>query len=92
MPRGSRTAAPPPAVDDVLALLAVFRFERFVYLFFASASLLLIIMCAGRTIWNGTTQIADLAGIFGSSGIMGFSLSRVLTMFDKALDYIGRGR
>ena len=64
-----------------------------VHLFFASVAIVLILACACKILFiNQGSSAAEWAGIFGSSGIMGVALSRVLSMFDKALEYVGKGR
>jgi hypothetical protein len=77
-------------VEQVRALLREFRLERLVHLLFASAAVTLILISAGRIVMAGTSQPSDLGCIFGSSGILAYAMSRVIYLFDKALQFVAR--
>jgi hypothetical protein len=90
-----KTSSPPLAdphlrVEQVRILLREFRLERLVHLAFASIAVCLLLVSAARVIYAGTSQPSDLGFIFGSSGILAYAMSRVIYLFDRALEFIAR--
>ncbi len=78
-------------LEEVQFLLQAFRWERFVHLFFASSAVALLLVCAARIIVSGSSQISEISGIFGSSGLLAYAMSRVVYMFNRALEHLARG-
>jgi hypothetical protein len=66
-------------------LTALFRLERFVYLWVTGVSFLLLIGVAGRMLFQGTAQTAEWVLLFGSSGLITITANRVLQMWSQAL-------
>ena len=70
-------------------LTRLFRMERMVYLFITTVSLVMLLVCAGFLIAHNNHDITVLSGLFGSSGLITYSLGRLLRMWDQALALLG---
>jgi hypothetical protein len=76
--------------DEKLAaverLVKLFRFERSVYLIITTVSLLMLLGSAGFLLFDGRTdRLEVLVALFGSSGLITYSLGRLLRMWDQAV-------
>ena len=89
------THPPPSGASEVMSAIEriteLFRFERFVYLTlsilaFAGLAACVVLMIV-RT--NGPPT-PEVIGMFSSSGVIVFTISRVLRMWTRALDMIER--
>jgi hypothetical protein len=70
-------------------LLAMFRFERMVYLGVTVVALIILLALACWLLVSdkeGSTALA--LGMFGSSGLITFTTSRLLTMWNQAFELI----
>jgi hypothetical protein len=72
-------------VAAVERLAALFKVERFVYLGVTGVSFLLLLAVAGRMLYQGSAQAAEWMLLFGSSGLITITASRVLQMWSQAL-------
>jgi hypothetical protein len=83
---------PPTPLDVRLAVVervtALFRWERFTYLGITSVSLLLLLVSAGALIAREQASAEVLIMLFGSSGLITFSITRVLSMWERSIDLI----
>jgi hypothetical protein len=84
----------PPAAEATLAerleaverLIHLFRLERMVHLLVTSISLVMLLISAGVLLYRaGPDMMVVLTGLFGSSGLMAYSVGRLLRMWDQAL-------
>jgi hypothetical protein len=83
----------PAAVDASLAerlaaverLIHLFRFERVVHLFVTSISLVMLLASAALLLYRSGPDMVVLTGLFGSSGLIAYSVGRLLRMWDQAL-------
>jgi hypothetical protein len=81
-------ASPPILRDRVEAverLAQLFKVERFVYLGVTAISFMLLLTIAVRIFIQGGAQIAEWGLLFGSSGLITITGSRVLQMWSQAL-------
>ena len=84
----------PSNKDDTLErlrqLLELFRMERLVYIGVTLIALFVLIGCAIYMIFVRRTEdsIAIGVGLFGSSGAITFSISRLLTMYNQAFKVV----
>jgi hypothetical protein len=72
-------------MDAVERLTILFKFERMVHLGVTTISLAMLLLCAGILVVKGTAGPAELAGLFGSSGLITYSAGRLLIMWNQAL-------
>ncbi len=72
-------------VEAVERLAQLFKLERFVYLGVTAISFLLLVTIAVRIFIQGGTQIAEWGLLFGSSGLITITSSRILQMWSQAL-------
>jgi hypothetical protein len=72
-------------VEAVERLAQLFKLERFVYLGVTAISFLLLFTLAVRIFLQGSAQLAEWALLFGSSGLITITGSRVLQMWSQAL-------
>ena len=72
-------------MDAVERLTKLFKAERIVYLGVTSISLLILLVSAGALLLKGQAGVAELTGLFGSSGLITYSTSRLLHMWNQAL-------
>jgi len=79
-------------VDAVERLMQLFKLERLVYLCVTGISLAMLLVCAGLVIANQKATTAEISGFFGSSGLITYSASRLLVMWNQALSLVGSGR
>jgi hypothetical protein len=83
----------PAAVDATLAerlavverLIHLFRLERMVHLLVTSISLIMLLASAGVLLFRSGPDMVVLTGLFGSSGLIAYSIGRLLRMWDQAL-------
>ncbi|HEX2817049.1 MAG TPA: hypothetical protein VHN39_11675 [Phenylobacterium sp.] len=69
----------------VQALVKLFSFERYVYLATNGFSVLMLLLAAARLLITQKPDTAVLLALFGSTGLITFSLGRVLRMWDQAV-------
>jgi hypothetical protein len=69
-------------------LTELFRLERMVHLVVTSVSLIMLLASAGALIYRREAGAAELSLMFGSSGLITYSASRLLRMWDQALRII----
>lgn len=81
MPRSTIAAR----VDAVERLTALFRLERLVHLAVTLISLVMLLTSAAFLIYKKQAGPAELAGLFGSSGLITYSAGRLLFMWSQAL-------
>lgn len=72
-------------MDAVERLTKLFRMERLVHLAVTTISLALLLLVAGVLIYKGQASVAELAGLFSSSGLIAYSAGRLLYMWTLAL-------
>lgn len=83
----------PAAIDASLAerlsaverLVHLFRLERMVHLFVTSISLVMLLASAALLLSRSGPDMVVLTGLFGSSGLIAYSVGRLLRMWDQAL-------
>lgn len=83
-------------MDAVERLVELFRLERMVHLTVTTVSLVLLLGCASYLIvdrlTSGNGDWAELSvilsGLFGSSGLITFSTTRLLSMWNQALEVL----
>lgn len=75
-------------MDAVERLVQLFRLERMVHLTVTSISLVLLLGSAVYLIWDSQASIEVLVALFGSSGLITYSASRLLRMWDQALEVL----
>lgn len=93
MPANESAASPPilssrdlkSRMDAVERLARLFRFERMVHLGVTTVSLAMLLFSAGILLAKGAAGPAELAGLFGSSGLITYSAGRLLVMWNQAL-------
>jgi hypothetical protein len=76
-------------MDAVERLTSLFRLERMVHLAVTVVSLAMLLASAGRLLYNGKASVPELAGLFGSSGLITYSTGRLLLMWNQALRVLG---
>jgi len=72
-------------IRAVERLAQIFKTERTIYLGMTMTSVVILLGCAGFLIAKTGASIQVLVGLFGSSGIITYSMGRVLRMWDQAL-------
>jgi len=76
-------------VEAIEKITALFKAERMVYLCVTIVSLVMLLVCAGITIFvHGERNEAVLGMLFGSTGLITYSTSRLLHMWDQAMDIL----
>ncbi|HJR67147.1 MAG TPA: hypothetical protein VJ802_12040 [Gemmatimonadaceae bacterium] len=75
-------------VDAVERLTQLFRMERMVHLGVTSISLVMLLVSAGVLIVNKRAGSVELTMMFGSSGLITYSASRLLHMWNQALSMV----
>ncbi len=86
----------PAAVDSSLAerlaaverLIHLFRLERMVHLFVTSISLVMLLTSVALLLYRSGPDMVVLTGLFGSSGLIAYSVGRLLRMWDQALQVL----
>jgi hypothetical protein len=73
------------AVERITVL---FRAERLVYLGFAIAAFLLLLVCVIAALFKQEHSLIASTGAFGSSGVVAFTSSRVLVMWNRAMNLV----
>jgi hypothetical protein len=76
-------------VDAVERLTKLFQLERLVHLGVTCISLLILLGCTGAMVVEKKAGVAELTGLFSSSGLITYSAGRLLVMWDKAFRLLG---
>lgn len=66
-------------------LTQLFRLERMVHLGVTSVALLMLLASAGALIYRKQAGPTELTALFGSSGLITYTASRLLHMWNQAL-------
>jgi hypothetical protein len=81
-----------PTLGDRVAAIeritALFKWERQVYLVLTTASALVIIISGVYGIYKNGLDIPVATLMFGSTGVVTFSIGRLLTMWNRAIDIV----
>jgi hypothetical protein len=72
-------------IEVVRQLTQMFKFERLVYLSITIVSLMMLLGSAIALIVKGQAGIPELGLLFGSSGLITYTASRLLFMWNEAL-------
>ncbi len=72
-------------IRAVERLVRVFRLERIVYLLVTGLALVMLLTAAVVMLVRSQADVTTLTLLFGSSGLITFSIGRVLRMWDQAL-------
>ena len=80
-------------VEAVKDLTALFRIERMVHLGASVAAFILLFVTACLLmLQKGGASPALLTLLFGASGVIGYTASRLLLMWTKAMDLVLKGK
>lgn len=66
----------------------MFNMERYVYIACCSIAVALLLTNAGIIIWTKNTDFAPLSLLFGASGLITYSIGRLIYMWNKLVDLI----
>ncbi len=81
------------SLKDVLNwLIDKFRLERLVYLVATGLSVVMLLVTAGLLIINRNPSAEVLVLLFGSTGLIGYSVNRLMRMFDQTLAVIASAK
>lgn len=72
-------------LDAVKQLTQLFKVERMVHLGVTSVALVMLLASAAVLLSTRHAGVQELSGLFGSSGLITYSASRLLTMWNQAL-------
>ncbi len=79
----------PDSIQDRLVaverLTKLFKAERMVHLGVTSVALVMLLASAAVLLSTSHAGLQELSGLFGSSGLIAYSASRLLTMWNQAL-------
>lgn len=75
-------------LDAVERLTRLFRFERMVYVSVCVAALAVLFVMAAMLLIKKGPGSADTIALFGPTGVITFTTTRLLRMWDRALDRI----
>jgi hypothetical protein len=67
----------------------LFNLERYVYIACCGFAVVLLLINAVMIMWQeGTIKVADLGLLFGASGLITYSIGRLIYMWNKLVDLI----
>lgn len=73
-------------IEAISRLLKLFKLERLIYVIVTLIALIVLISCAVYLLMTKKdTDVAPIVGLFGSSGAITFTLSRLLRMWNDAI-------
>ena len=75
-------------IAAIKELLALFRFERIVYLAVTIISLIILLASGVAIILNKYAEIAVALGLFGSAGAITVTTGRLLRMWNQAIQVL----
>ena len=75
-------------IEAIRDLLAIFRFERMVYLFVTIISLIMLLSSAAYMMLQGDAGIVAVTGLFGSAGAITYTAGRLLRMWSQAIQVL----
>lgn len=73
-------------------LIDKFRLERIVYLIATGISIIMLFVSAILLIIQQSTSPEILVLLFGSTGLIGYSVNRLMRMFDQTLEIIASSK
>lgn len=78
-------------MEAVERLTRLFKLERMVHLGVTTISLIMLLSSAGVLMYERKASSVELTMLFGSSGLITYSASRLLVMWNQALSLIAPG-
>ncbi len=76
-------------LEAVERLTQLFKVERMVHLGVTCVALVMLLASAAVLLSKSHAGLQELSGLFGSSGLITYSASRLLTMWNQALRLLG---
>ena len=73
-------------------LIDKFRLERIVYLIATGLSVIMLLITATLMIIKKGATVEILVLLFGSTGLIGYSVNRLMRMFDQTLEVIASAK
>jgi predicted membrane channel-forming protein YqfA (hemolysin III family) len=80
------TLALPERVKIAGEITKLFSLERYVYISCCGVAVLLLLANAGMVIYEKRADSTELALLFGSSGLITYSMGRLIYMWNKIVD------
>ena len=75
----------------VKGLVETFKFEKWLYNISTMISFVLLLICACFLLFDNTCKnYVEAAGMFGSTGVITFTGSRMLKMWDDAMKFVNQ--
>ncbi len=78
----------PRTIEEVRQLLNLFKTERYFYIAICIMAFLALIFCAFYILFQGQENYPAIIGLFGSTGGVGYTSSRLLKMWNDALNFM----
>ena len=75
-------------LEAVERLTALYRPERTVHLIVTTASLAILLAAAGTMLYRGQAGMTELGLMFGASGMVSYTASQLLRMWDRAVSVV----
>lgn len=95
VPKPPKVKKPKSIPDDMPVRLGaakeiteIFKLERYVYITSCGIAVVLLLVNAGLLIYEKKADIPGLALLFGSGGLITFSMGRLIYMWNKIIDLI----
>jgi hypothetical protein len=75
-------------LEVALQIVEIFRWERFSYLGLSFLTACIVIFAGYKAFQDAHLSSSELTLLFGSGGIVGFNISRLLTMFTTVIEKV----
>jgi len=75
-------------IEAATQITMLFKMERYVYIGCCGIAVLLLIYCAYQVLQTNPNNTVVLASLFGSGGLITFSVGRLIFMWNKIVDII----
>jgi hypothetical protein len=79
-------------IDKIKELVKIFRPERIIFGTFTVLSFIILISCAIIMIVQDSENIASIIGLFGSTGVITYTSSKILKMWSDSIDFINKNK
>ena len=76
------------AINEIKELLSLFRLERIIYIIISVSAFIALLFCAIFILFKNQDNYPAILGLFGSTGGVGYTTSKLLKMWGDAIEYI----
>jgi hypothetical protein len=75
-------------IEAATQITQLFKMERYVYIGCCAVAVLILVYCAFRVLQKDTPDYVILGSLFGSGGLITYSIGRLIFMWNRIVDLV----